>query len=422
VSRRSIGQGIYQDAHGISVVARIGSGAQLKTSPPVRFPLVDGDGVPYSRRNNRELVACYLRLRAALEDERRSAGGAGSIGVAIETFLADHPIVRGARDASRCRDLKSLLAPWRTSAIAPLAVTTPVPTLRPAIAAVLEAWRKTRAASTVRKRKEALADVLRPLIRADADGVQNLPTDHIKSGKDTRRAPRGVDLAIVARILAAIPDVGRAKPGEKRPRYSENKIRLRVMAWTGLTRIALVRLTRERVDFANGKIYYPPREKGAGAPGLWVTLLPPALEALRDYDAARLWQTDPARSSQHSAWRRAVATTRAELVAAAANEDDPAGVAHRMLEQFTVAVPANCHPYDLRHSFATDTVLRSGDVYAAKEILQHADIKTTEHYIGAAVSPRVAAAIEKMRAFWFPESPKPGAVVRDFHVVSKTGA
>lgn len=432
VARRSIGQGIYQDAHGITVIARVGYKENLQSSPPVRFPLVDADGIPYSRRHNRELVECYLRLRAALLDARRVSGGTGSIGVAIDRFLEDHPVVK--HDPSpRNRDYKYLLAHWRTSAIAALQVTAPVPTVRAAIAKELETWTRAGAApTTVNRRKQALADVFRPLIPADADGVQILPTDHIPDVPPRRYAPRGIDLAIIARILSALPDRGQGIKGQTRSTVSATKIRLRVMAWTGLALASLIRLKRNQVDIAGARMYFPPRKKAKGSAGVWVDLLPPALEALRDFDAAGLWNRPCSKSSMYKSWRRAVENTRAALVAAAeleASETPGVTTARAMLEQFDIAVRvtvapdgtvhADCKPYDLRHSFGTDVYHKTGDIYATKAIMQHADIKTTERYIEAAVPARVATAIDKMRAAWFPEAPKPGATVRDFRVVAK---
>jgi integrase len=169
-----------------------------------------------------------------------------------------------------------------------------------------------------------------------------------------------------------------------------------------------MRLDRKRVNFREGKLFLPARKKVKGAEGAWVDLLPPAVEALRDYDRAALWGKTFSRASMRKSWRRAVVNCRKALVA----EGDKT-----MLEQFDASVPPNCNPYDTRHSFLSDAYRQSGDIHAVKHIAQHADIKTTERYTKAAVPERVAGAIEKMRARWFPESPKPGATVREFHVV-----
>jgi integrase len=50
-------------------------------------------------------------------------------------------------------------------------------------------------------------------------------------------------------------------------------------------------------------------------------------------------------------------------------------------------------PYDLRHSFGTRVYQASGDLHATGRLMGHRDSKTTERYIGAAVDPRLAAAI-----------------------------
>jgi len=44
-------------------------------------------------------------------------------------------------------------------------------------------------------------------------------------------------------------------------------------------------------------------------------------------------------------------------------------------------------PYDVRHSFAVRVILETRDVFAARELMLHADIKTTLQYLDAAVSP-----------------------------------
>ena len=127
-------------------------------------------------------------------------------------------------------------------------------------------------------------------------------------------------------------------------------------------------------------------------------------------------------SSVYKSWRRAVRAVEREL-RATAEAPDATAQAQAMLAQWEASVPAQCKPYDLRHSFGTDAYAKSGDVYAVKALMQHADIKTTETYIKAAVPERVTQAIDKMRDAWFPNAPKPAAgPARVFHLVDKTGA
>jgi integrase len=146
---------------------------------------------------------------------------------------------------------------------------------------------------------------------------------------------------------------------------------------------------------------------------MWLDLLPPALEALRVYDRLGLWGQTWSRSSMRTTWRRAVSNTRTALQAEAEETGD-----RTMLEQFLTSVAPNCYPYDTRHSFLSDVYRQYKDPLTVKAIGQHADLKTTERYTKAAVPEHVAHAIDAMRKRWFPEAPKPGATVRDFHVVS----
>ena len=383
------------DAHGVSVIARLGSGKNMLTAT-ARFELVDDGGLPYSRKNNGELVKCRLQLLEDLKIKRAATGGeAGSLGAAID---AHEPEPR----------LKYLYQAWRGLPIA----STPVSELkRSQVRAQLTAWAAAGMSPTsINDRKRALADVLRTTLDIDEDDDDTiLPTDKIPNVPRREQQPRGVPLPIIARILASLPDRGRPVKGEKRGTVSHTKIRLHVMAWTGLPNISLTRLLRAKVKFSDHKIWLPSRKKGAGAEGIWVDVLPPAIEWLRHYDAAGLWGRSFSNSSAHRTWKRGIVRTRKALIAEAEETGD-----RTMLEQFLESVPANCHPYDLRHSYLTDALREGGDIYAVSKMAQHADIKTTEQYLKAAVAGSVASAVDKMRAKWFPDAPKPGATVRGF--------
>jgi len=355
---------------------------------------------------------------ADLRAQRAAAGGErGTLGAAIDEWKLAFPLLKPHRAHRKRQNDHTYLGHWRTSALA----TAPVTALkRSAIRAQLKAWLDAPlAVSTVKHRKQALSDLLRWKLGADDDVDITLPTEGIAQAREAEPEPRGIPMPILARILATMPDRGRGAKGEKRPDYSETKIRLGVMAWTGLAHMSLERLERTRINFRAGKVFYPARKKGQGAAGVWVDLLPPAIDWLRAYDRANLWGEEFSRSSMHGSWRRAVKNTRKALVADAEQTEDAARArdAKAMLEQFDATVAPNSYPYDTRHSFATDAYEQSGDLKAVKELLQHASLKTTERYTKGAVPKRVAAAIDKMRARWFPDVEKPGATVRDFHVV-----
>lgn len=425
-TRITLAEGIYQDAHGISVIARLGSKPNLLEAK-ARFPLVDDDGIPYSKRNNSELIKCRLLLLEDLKEQRERAGGeTGTLGAAIDAWLLAHPVPdKSAGQARKKRQNENAcLAHWRVAPVARVGVAA---LKRSAVRAQLEAWiTEGRAPSTVNQRKDALTHVLRWTLGADDDTDVVIITEGIEHRASSAAEVRGMPMPILARILATMPDRGRPVKGEPRPTLNETKIRLRVMTWTGLSHISLERLERARVKFREGKMFYPDREKGAGAAGLWVDLLPAALEALRDFDRAGLWGKSFSRSSMYRSYNRAVRNTRQALIAAV-EKAEAAGdaAAHRdakvMLEQFLEAVPANPYPYDTRHSFLSEVYRIDGDLRTVQVIGQHADLETSKRYTKGVVPERVASAVDKMRAKWFPEAPKPGATVRDFHVVTTKG-
>jgi integrase len=407
-TRQTIGQGLYLDAHGVTVLARIGSGAALREAR-ARFPLVDDDGIPYSKKNCSELVKCRLQLLEDLRRQRATDGSAaGTLGAAIDRWMADHPKPSPPiTDADRpIEDLRCLLAAWRREPMAAI----PLEQIRRAhVREQLLAWRKAKlSVSTVKHRRRALAKVLERELNPDGDLDVALPTDQIGPvGPPRRPEPRAIPIPIVMRLLAALADLGRSIKGQPRSRVSATKIRLRVMAWTGLPPKSLMRLERRHVNFRDEKLYQPPRQKGTGAAGQWVDLLPPAVAALRDFDAAGLWGRF-AQSSPREAWQRALTRVERELRDGGETE---------LLEQFLVAVPKNCRPYDLRHSLLTELLRQSKDIYATQKYAQHSNIKTTEQYLKSAVPELVAEAVAKMRLAWCPESPvKPAAVL---HLVVK---
>ena len=416
-TRTTLVQGIYQDAHGITVLARIGSHPNILQAT-ARFPLIDADEIPYSKKNCGELIKCRLQLLEDLRTKRAAHGGeAGTIGAAIDRWRVAFPIPDEAGPLREKRkDDHILVTHWRTSPIASVLVDD---LKRSQVRAQLTAWTDAgRAPTTVNHRKRALGDVLRWARGADDDEDVFIATDGIAYLAPREAQPRGLPMPILARILATMPDRGRPTGDGTgtRPTVSHTKIRLRVMQWTGLAHKSLERLERRRVNFREGKLWLPARKKGKGADGKWVDLLPSAIEALKDYDRAGLWGKSFSRSSMHGSYNRAVANTRKALVAEAEQTGD-----RTMLEQFLAAVPENPYPYDMRHSFLTEVVqVSGGDLLAAKELGQHADIATTERYTKAAVPARVASAVDKLRAKWSPDVPKPGATVRDFHVVTKS--
>jgi integrase len=405
-----LAKGCYADAHGITVRARIGSkNSGTFREARDRFALTDGAGVPYSTKHNRELVARHAQLVEDLRTGRVGAGTAGapgSVTAAITRFLLEHPA--SSHDPTRKNeDYKYLLPHWQRS---PVGAYPAIHVPRLAIKTQIADWLTAGVSpSAINSRKRVLGDVLRVELERerakrrtpDADDVI-VPTALIKNVRPRELEARGIDMPILLRILDALPDHGRAVKGGTRPAYSETKIRLTVMAWTGLSQKSLTRLERRHVNFDKGRIFLPPRKKGQGAPGVWVDALPQAIAALRAYDTARLWRRSFSRAAMRKSWMKAVARVRATLVAAA-TAPTATDLDRTMHEQFENCVPLNSRPYDVRHSFLTEALRRSGNMRAVQALAQHRDIKTTERYTKGAVPELVSQAIADMRAVWAPE-------------------
>lgn len=241
------------------------------------------------------------------------------------------------------------------------------------------------AVATVNKRLSRLRKLFHAL-----DGVDvPAPTDAIKFLREPEQERRDIPVHIIRLILDSLPGHGRAERGKTRPKVGVTKIRLRVMAWTGIPPATLRRVRPRDLDFKDGRIYLRPRRKGKGADGAWVTLLPDALEAFRDFADAKLFGLTYSNSSIGKTWRVGILRATRAAASHATETGDFSWVSE--LEN----LPPRCKPYDLRHSFGSEMYRRTGDIRAVSELLQHATLEMTKRYTQGAVSERVAAAIAK---------------------------
>jgi len=418
-----LAEGIYADPHGITILFRPkGSEKPIRE----RWPLVDANGIAYSKRHNSELVIRRMQL---LEDYRTGRiggerGAPGTLAFAIAAFLEKHPVIKGD-ESQKNADYHNVLKHWTES---PLGAMPVLAIRRRLVADVLNAWTNAgRAPSTVNSRKRALGDVLRVELEKEqlkrrAKGQDDddviVPTDLIPDVPPKELEARGIDIDFVLMILAAMPDRGRAEKGGKRAPISLTKIRIGIILWTGLSHKSLIRLRREDVNFAKELIRLPARKKGKGAAAVWVEALPQAFVWLRQYDAAKLWGQTFSRSSMHKAFTGARDRVRAKLKAAA-EASDATDAQRAVWEHFQATVPLNFHPYDCRHSFLTETLARTGDRTGTMQLGNLKTEKMLNRYTKGAVPKRVASAMAIMRAHWAPETLPKADVLR---LVPKTGA
>jgi len=375
--------GIYRDGQHLIAEVRFGSsrdGTQARKREA--FPL--GTSV-------NTLIAWQYGAKRDLLIARPAADVRGSLAADIDWYLETLPEGKYRTESGW------VLAHWARSPLGSMARATIV---RLDLVAQISRWLEAGAAvASVNKRLSRLRKLFHAL-----DGLdQPAPTDTIKFLREPDQEPRDIPIRIVRLILESLPGHGRAARGEARPAVSVTAIRLRVIAWTGIPPATLRRLRPRDLDLDHARVYLRPRRKGQGTAGAWVAVLPPAVEALRDFAAAGLFGQPYSNSSIGKTWRVGIA--RATTAAAHVAQETGDGSWLTDLEM----LPPRCKPYDLRHSFGSEMYRRTGDIRAVSELLQHATLEMTKRYTRGAVSERVTDAIHQAAAAYtnIPALPKP---------------
>lgn len=240
-------------------------------------------------------------------------------------------------------------------------------------------------AAAVNKRLRALSNLW---TRLDGRKAPN-PVIEVDECEEPDAEARGLPYEVIEAILAAIPEaaIGVKKDGTRtigKPRPSQNKARLRVIAYTGFPHSTLKKLTTASVTLfpldahgqeTGGTVLMPPRKKGRKRrraqdkplPEL-IPLIPPAAAAFREFDRLHCWG-DFSNSSMWKAFQRACVTLG--------------------LEDLT--------PYDFRHSYLSAVFDETKDLRVTGKLGGHRSERTTRRYTLSTVAPHVAAAAEKLR-------------------------
>jgi integrase len=135
------------------------------------------------------------------------------------------------------------------------------------------------AAGTVRKRRMWLRQFFVFLI---GDGG---PVQKAENPREPKPGPRGIDMLVCERAIAAMPKYQSTKKGAT-PVLSLAPIRARVLLHTGLPPQVLMAVRPEHLDFEAGTLYVAGREKGAGLEERTLSLMPDAVSAFREFHAA----------------------------------------------------------------------------------------------------------------------------------------
>lgn len=355
-----------------------------------------------------EIERWRLRTRADLMESQPDAPVAGTVAADIAAFVDSLP------DGNYKRETRSIMKHWTASKVATMA--------RPAVQYAhvndqVSRWVESNVpASTINKRLSRFRKMY-----ANLDGpTAATPADKIERQQEPDLEPRDIPARICRLILDSLQDRGRAAKGDTRPKVGLSKIRLRIWYYTGATPATQKRVDKRHLDLAGARVFLLPRDKGKRRAkprqGAWFPLNPPAVAAWRAFAAADLFHKSYSATSIAKTFRVGVAAARRRAVQIAAESNDPSWLADLDL------LPPDVSPYDLRHSFATQSYEQSGDIRAVAALLQHSDLRMVERYTKGAVAKRVAlavaAAADSFTNIPTPPEPKPAQPLR---LVNKAG-
>jgi integrase len=240
------------------------------------------------------------------------------------------------------------------------------------------------AASTVNNRRTALMSMF---TRLDGRAAAN-PVRDSRVFDEPDLEARGLPYELVVRILDAIP--AERSYSHLRPTkitQIKTRVRVEVMAWTGMRASQLGRLKREHVNF-DEKWFIAPRSLKGGRkprhprPLIRKPMTADAAAALRRFFELKF----EGKFSASSARRLFVRAVKDVEKAMQKERKDP-----------TFRLPAGIRPYDLRHSFGTEMLRRTKSLETVAELLDQTSTRMTKRYALGAVTDvmrEAAAAFE----------------------------
>jgi integrase len=377
--RQRVAPGIYQDAHGFSVMASVGSGTRRISSPEIRFP----PETPLPT-----MVARWHREKMRLTDEITKAGDGpvsrGTLAADVRTYLETATLTR-QRKTERADQLKWWCESFGTRRRAELQA----PDIRRALNGLSHRGRDGKtpmAASTVNKYRFALSHVYTVL---DGKHAAN-PLYDVPKYTEPDPEARDVSYEIIERIIDEVRDRGATLES-----VSLTKARIRVFAYAPVTPAQLRLMKRSDVDWHGTPptMITPGRKKGRGTKPQQKRLTTLGLAAFLAFDAADGWEKPFARSSLHRTF-----TAARDRAVAALRQERP---------DLDLERAETMRPYDLRHSFATVASRAIGDEAIIAVYLDHGDQRTTKRYTRGSIPHHLRVAGDALEAAFAAPHPKP---------------
>lgn len=366
--RIRLGVGLWTDDRGrLSATIKVGAHPQREKYFKASGDL-DADIIRMQR--------WQLQTRASLIGDAPQVTDRETLAGSVPIFLATMPEGSAAR-----RDYEKLLVSWIATPLGPVRRDE---IRRSHVLTQLAKWEAEGfAASTTNHRLRALKKLFDVLDMDDERAIN--PCAKVRKRTEPEAQERGADYAILEGILAMIPDMGyAAKHGSKRPEANKSKIRLRLMAWTGLPPELVKHIREEHIDWQAKELLVTPRRKGKGVRARRLPLLEEAVSALRDLKAAGGFGRY-SNAAPWMAWQRA----KKRYLEAAQASGLPAGELAALR-----AIVEPLRPYDLRHSFLSRLYEDSGgDLMAVRELAMHSSVTTSQRYLKRIAAPSARRAL-----------------------------
>lgn len=236
----------------------------------------------------------------------------------------------------------------------------------------LQAWRDAgAAASTVNKYRTALMSLY---TRLGGRGAAN-PVRQTRTFEEPAPEPRGLPYDLITRLLEAMPRQRSApEKGVKgsRARGSKTRVRLEIMAWTGMTPAQIKALRPEHLNLKERWYLSPSRRKGHRRPRhprplVRKPMTREAHDAFARFVKLKAWGAFSTRALRYTLERARKKVEQA------------------LRKKRPTAVVPKVRPYDFRHSFGTELFRQTGNLPLVAEMLDHSSLQMTRRYALGAV-------------------------------------
>ncbi|MGE0041508.1 MAG: tyrosine-type recombinase/integrase [Vicinamibacterales bacterium] len=378
--RKRVATGIYRDRFGFAIPV---------DGKEHRYPL--GTPLEELRRAKRELMDARPARRAR----------AHTLDYHFDEYLKTIPDVPrpqpdgSVREGRRRRDERALWRHWQAAGFG----TRPPGSVKALeISQQLATWGSQPSGPRGRVLTPATLKHLRRLLGVvftTANGRSGYnPVRDVKAVTLRYEEARAIPYALIDLIFAAMPDLGAPERGTAkktggpgRSAVNRSRIRLLVMAYTGLPPAQLKRLEPRDLRLDDHAVLARPRRKGAGSRARLLPLSDQGVAALRAFAEANCFGSFNTRVLSRT-WRAAVTRVRAAWEQARRD-----GV-----HQHPWPLADDVRAYDLRHSFGTELLLATNSLKTVGDMLLHSSRSTTARYTLGAVDPLLRDAAEKLAA------------------------